>query len=230
MNVSKPSRHGKRFLSIKVPDAWGRYLAFNAIHTRQQAGLDGDPRELVVPACVVLPMGWSSSVGLMQMASRELIRRSMTLDGMELRRQVVAPPWFVDLLQRSDPKHFWQVYLDNYMAASMSKDNNWKGSQARHGEAVQAWTQAGVLCAEDKHVLGAQQAIELGVVLDGKSGLMGGSGPRLHQLLAMTLVLLGHKAPTDNFGQMGVCASISPPHDGSSQPVLGLLSGRSGSA
>ena len=77
--------------------------------------------EVFVPSCRVLPMGWSSSVGLMQMASRELIRRSDTLGASELRRQIRAPPWFVETVLREKPRQFWQVYLDNYMAAEVDK-------------------------------------------------------------------------------------------------------------
>lgn len=59
------------FYLFRIPPAWQKYLCFNFKLSRQQAGLSG--QGYVYPACRVLPMGWSSSVGVMQMASRELI-------------------------------------------------------------------------------------------------------------------------------------------------------------
>ena len=50
----------------------------------------------VYPACQVLPMGWSSSVGLMQMASRELLLRARLPPGDELRKQSRVPRWFLN--------------------------------------------------------------------------------------------------------------------------------------
>ena len=141
-------------------------------------------------------MGWSSSVGLMQMASRELFRRRTLLSASELRRQTLAPPWFVDTLLRAESESFWQVYLDNFMAAEVGKVGNSLGASERlHQEAVSAWEFHGVLCAEDKHVLGSNDAIELGVNVNAQSGLVGSSGPRLHKLLVATLMLLGQNLP-----------------------------------
>ena len=55
------------FYLFRLPPAWRRFLCFNFKLTRNQADLPGNG--YVYPSCRVLPMGWSSSVGVMQMAS-----------------------------------------------------------------------------------------------------------------------------------------------------------------
>ena len=189
------------FYLFALPASWRRFMGFNA---RVNGGLIGrDAAETFVPTCKVLPMGWSSSVGLMQMASRELIRRSDCLGAVELRRQLQAPQWFVDVLLRDKAKQFWQVYLDNFMAAEVDKKGSTgEGSVRLHHQAVGVWTEAGVLCAEDKHVLAAQDGVELGVNLNGTAGLVGAGPERLHQLLAVTVVLLQLTTPKPKWVQI----------------------------
>ena len=114
----------------------------------------------------------------------------------ELRRQTLAPQWFVDTLMRSGEEHFWQVYLDNFMAGEVIK----KGTDAPaalqlHSEATSSWAEQGVLCAEDKHVFDSHDAIELGVNIQGDLGLIGGGPERIHKLLVATLILLGQRLP-----------------------------------
>lgn len=60
------------FYLFRLPPGWLKFLSFNFRLKRTDVGLVGPG--FVYPACRVLPMGWSSSVGLMEMASRELIR------------------------------------------------------------------------------------------------------------------------------------------------------------
>lgn len=189
------------FYLFKLPVSWRPFLRFNSKFDGAQLNLQ--PGKMFVPACVVLPIGWNSSVCLMQMASRELIHKCNTLDAFELRRQVVAPPWFVDLLQRKGGKQFWQVYLNIYMAAEVGpKSGSGNRSVNMHGDAVEAWTGEGVLCAPDKHVLASQDAIELGVNLNGQEGLVGGGPNRFQQLLVVTLMLLGENCPKVKWVQM----------------------------
>ena len=134
------------FYLFKLPPQWTKYLCFNAKFTGDAVGLP--TTEVFVPACKVLPMGWSSSVGLMQMASRELVRRRDYLTSAELRRQTLAPRWFVDTLLRSGTEHFWQVYLDNFMAGEvMIKGNSSGFSEQMHNEVCASWaSHGGTLC------------------------------------------------------------------------------------
>ena len=44
-----------------------------------------------------------------------------------------------------------------------------------HEEVVESWNEHGVLCAEDKHILAATDAVELGINIQGDVGLVGSS-------------------------------------------------------
>ena len=81
------------FYLFRLPPQWSRYLCFNHGMLATDVGEAGPGR--VYPACAVLPMGWSSSVGIMQMASRELLRRAHLHSGHELRKRALVPRWFL---------------------------------------------------------------------------------------------------------------------------------------
>ena len=189
------------FYLFALPECWWPFLCFNAKFGGSALGRPGSGT--FVPCCKVRPMGWSSSVGLMQMASRELMARANTLGCDELRNQLRSPPWFVDPLLRDSSKQFWQVYLDNFMTAELSPLGQPSGgSRQLHGEAVGSWTQHGVLCAEEKHVLAAPAAIELGVELNGVAGLVGCGPECIHKLLVATILLLGERQPKAKWVQV----------------------------
>lgn len=178
------------FYLFKLPIAWQKFLCFNFKLTRKQAGLWGEG--FVYPSCRVLPMGWSSSVGVMQMASRELMRRAKLLSRDELSRQSLVSRWFVDFSKSLDGSSvWWQVYLDNFMATEVSRGACTTGlDREMHSRAVQAWDDSGVLCSADKHVFEASTSTELGVEVNGDLGLLGGSSSRIFKAMLGTLGLV----------------------------------------
>ena len=131
------------FYLFRIPPAWQRYLCFNFRLTRKQAGLSG--AGFVYPACRVLPMGWSSSVGVMQMASRELIRLAHLSSSDELRKGSLVPSWFVNVLpQVNSSRTWWQVYLDNFMAAEVTRQGSGHGmDRMLHNQATASWDSSG---------------------------------------------------------------------------------------
>ena len=182
------------FYLFSLPEQWLPLMTFNSSFERQELGLRGSGR--VVPACRVLPMGWSSSVGLMQMASRELLLRSKGEWEGELRKSSLPPPWFVEQSLRDGREFWWQVYLDNFMSAEVRRGESQPSESLRlHQQAVSAWESQGVLCATDKHVHRSLDAVELGVSVQGKQGWIGGSPERFHKLISATMTLLAHKNP-----------------------------------
>ena len=183
------------FYLFRLPPQWKPFLTFHCSFSRAEVGLKGSGR--VVPSCTVLPMGWNSSVGLMQMASRQLLLLSRGDWGGELRRNSLPPPWFVQTALRIGGEKWWQVYLDNFMAAEVRSRGSQqeKLSEELHERAVTAWQDNGVLCAEDKHVKGSVDSTELGVNIQGDKGWIGGSPTRVHKVIAITLILLRHKLP-----------------------------------
>lgn len=86
------SRPSSAFYLFRLPECWKPFLCFNSKQDGRDLGLV--PGVTYVPCCSVLPMGWSSSVGLMQMASRELIRRNTLFGATKLRKQALARPCF----------------------------------------------------------------------------------------------------------------------------------------
>ncbi len=183
------------FYLFKLPKEWLKFLCFNFRLTNSQAGLGGSG--YVYPACRVLPMGWSSSVGVMQMASRELMRRANLLGEDELSRQSSVPRWFVDFAKGVDSSQvWWQVYLDNFMATEVSRGRHPPGGDVTlHQRAVDAWNAEGVLCSEDKHVRGAAVSTELGVEINGELGLVGGGSSRVFKVILASLGLLRKSLP-----------------------------------
>jgi len=98
------------------------------------------------------------------------------MSAQELRRQTLAPPWFVDSLLRSESEQFWQVYLNNFMAGEVCKKTSAPtASQVLHEEVVESWNEHGALRAEEKHILAATDAVELGINIQGDVGLVGSS-------------------------------------------------------
>ena len=184
------------FYLFRIPPCWQKYLCFNFKLTRAEAGLSGPG--FVYPACRVLPMGWSSSVGIMQMASRELMRLASLPPGMELHKRSLVPHWFVDLLPTcKESLAWWQVYLDNFMATEVVRQGPPKGlDQHLHVGALNSWLDAGVLCSQDKNVYSAPIATELGVQIHGPLGLVGASTDRIFRaVLAGWKLISGSLSP-----------------------------------
>lgn len=178
------------FYLFRLPEGWLPYLCFNYKLDRRDIGFPG--RGFVYPSCRVLPMGWASSVGIMQMASRELIHRAGLSESDELRKQGAIPRWFVDW-SRGIPQHkaWWQVYLDNFMSAEVSRgDVPEEQDRDLHTQAVRSWDEHGVLCSVDKHVYSTPIATELGVQLHSPLGLMGASIDRIYRTVMGSLALV----------------------------------------
>ena len=190
------------FYLFSLPLAWLPYMSFSCSFERGEVGLKGRGR--VTPCCQVLPMGWASSVGLMQMASRQLLHMADGNWGGELKRTSLTPPWFVQRALREGGDSWWQVYLDNFMAAEVKPKKHTTSSESvrLHEQAVKAWVDKGVLCAEDKHVIAGRDAVELGVNIQGEEGWLGGSPERFQKLISVTMSLLSLKNPRPRWVQI----------------------------
>ena len=177
------------FYLFSVPSQWQTFMCFNFTTDGSSIGLQKGT--LYRPACLVLPMGWSSSVGVMQQASREILLSFGFPPHLELKKGSPLPSWFTQVLEATTPdRAWWQVYLDNFMAA----DAEGQGCQSVNGHlqslAMRAWESAGILSAEDKQVLSSTEVVELGVRLDGSRGLLGVSPERLLKTLLASVYFL----------------------------------------
>ena len=177
------------FYLFAVPPSWRRYMSFAY---KVKGDVIGKEKEKFYrPCCIVLPMGWSSSVGLMQMISRQLLLTQGLPDSLELHKGKPLPTWFTNILDSSSSTTaWWQVYLDNFMATERVSGEYRQVDAQLQSRAIQAWHTTGVLTADDKQVLASPEAVELGIRLDGIEGLLGGSPERVLKTCFATIHLL----------------------------------------
>ena len=182
------------FYLFKIPHTWAPYLAFNV--RRVVSGEDGRGRgEEMVLACRVLPMGWASSVGVMQEISERLLWVGKLPKTSQLVRSRAVPLWMVGLLKESEEKGkaWWHVYLDNFAAGEIVKGGIGVEGDRLHILAEDAWEQAGVLSSEKKKKKGVPSVQELGAYIDGDTKTIGPASERIIKLIQGTLWLLGRR-------------------------------------
>lgn len=177
------------FYLFSIPHCWQPYMVFNFRAKGCEVGLDGlDPDGWYRPTCRALPMGWASSVGLMQAVSREILLSRGLPPQLELKKTGLIPSWFTKVAEASTPQRmWWQVYLDNFMSGHVGNPGDLGGDVGLQEKAMHAWESAGVLTAKDKQVVGVHCATELGVRIDGVLGLLGGSPERVLKTVYVTL-------------------------------------------
>ena len=144
-------------------------------------------------ACMVLPMGWTSAVNVMQELSTKLLLRR-GLDGeRQITRTKPIPSWLTSVLKKasSTGSHWWHVYLDNFFSGErVLAGSEATNAQALHSGAEAAWANAKVLSSEKKKATFLTVADELGARIDGEQQSLGANGERLVKLLQSTSIVL----------------------------------------
>ena len=180
------------FYLFQVPDIWASYLSFNVIRDRIDPMTNQMTRMAL--ACVVLPMGWLSSVSIMQEISENILLSTKLDKTEQLVRTRPVPPWMVDIVRESEKqgRNWWHIYLDNFAGGQAFTDEEELALGERiHLWAEEAWKEAGVVSSEKKRVSAASTACELGAFIDGEERFIGGSPERLLRLVQATCWLLG---------------------------------------
>lgn len=96
------------FYLFSIPSVWQKYMAFNYKVQGKFLGLPGfDEDTWYRPACCVLPMGWSSSVAVMQAVSREILLSKGLDPDLELRKGAPLPSWFAQVINEASPQRAW---------------------------------------------------------------------------------------------------------------------------
>ena len=182
------------FYLFKIPQTWAPYLSFN-VKRIVDGGPAADGGEMMVLACRVLPVGWASSVGVMQEISERLLWMGRLPRSSQLVRSRAVPLWMVGLVKEAEDKGkaWWHVYLDNFAAGEVVKDGFGFEGDRLHIMAEDAWERAGVLSSEKKKKKGVASVQELGAYIDGSERTIGPSGERVIKLLQGTLWLLGRR-------------------------------------
>ena len=80
------------FYQFRLPEGWEPFMCFNYSVVGDRIGLD--PQKLYRPSCRVLPVGWTSFVGIMQQISKQvLLMRGLSPDD-DLQKMQGIPRWF----------------------------------------------------------------------------------------------------------------------------------------
>lgn len=182
------------FYLFRIPCCWHPHLAFNIITTG--VNVNGDPNQLFALACNVIPMGWQSSVGVMQEISENLMKHASVGPAHQLMRGKTLPPWMNETLEQAceEDKHWWHIYLDNFAAAErVTPSNAVTSAELCHREAERVWKEAGVISSSKKRLVDQPTMVELGAEVDGAQKVLGVTTEKLVRTIQATLWLIGQQ-------------------------------------
>ena len=179
------------FYLFKLPAAWKPHLSFNLIFSGEF--INRTPGVKFALCCNVIPMGWISSVAIMQEISENLLRQGRLSANGQIARGKNLPIWFNDLIETSSSngQPWWHVYLDNFCAGERVRPTHPSihGTMC-HDAAEKAWADAGVISSDKKRVASATCATELGAEIDGEERSLGLPVEKLIKLVQGSLWLV----------------------------------------
>ena len=185
------------FYLFALPPVWSTYMAFSKTVSWSALG-SKKPGKTRVGACV-LPMGWSSAVGLMQHAHRRIALRSQMsggaelFPGLEIRRDSVFPQL------ECDGGAAWALYLDDTTILEVLDEKVAKQTEGKAPEeqlAIRAaYTHWGIPFSKEKARQRAAKAEKLGAVLDGDCGQLRGSTKRALDSISLGAALCQKEYP-----------------------------------
>ena len=180
------------FYLFRIPDQWCPYLAFNVVVGGDRIGREKHLSFAL--ACRVLPMGWISSVAIMQEVSERILHEKHIDLNHQIVRHRPVPVWMTGLLKeaKQNNRSWWRVYLDNFASGQVVGSNETLvGGTQLHELAEEAWKEAHVVSSAKKRQHAVAEAQELGAWVDGSAGTLGGSPERFLKLIHSTLFVLG---------------------------------------
>ena len=184
------------FYLFSLPPEWSELLCFNLSTTGEKLGLLGEERQKVYHlGCKVLPMGWSSAVGVMQFIAEQVLYNGSIPKEAQLRRGAPLPEWVLKSSEEAaeTKRLWWHVYLDNYASGEkIQKGKSPLGSEVQN-EVERLWQGAGILSSSEKTVADQESAVELGAHMGGDGMWIGASSVRLQKLIKATLWFLDQK-------------------------------------
>ena len=146
----------------------------------------------------VLPMGWISAVGLMQLMHRRILSApppdgAGLPTGAEITKSSPLPTSHDQRLREA-----WQVYLDNY--ASVHVEPRYRKrvegeANAWHTAARNAWERWNIPASREKSLSLSLVAKELGCYTDGEVGTLGTTVERRLHTIAFSFFLIGSRNP-----------------------------------
>lgn len=180
------------FYLFRIPSAWQPYLSFNVIKTGREINMLPSDAQFCL-SCRVLPMGWTSSVGVMQEVSENILWHFGLGRDTQIVRRKAVPLWMVGILEKAKElgTAWWHVYLDNFCSGEVSEPGSASSGAILHRQAEQAWEQSGVISSAKKRKEGVTTAEELGASFNGQVRTMGVTEERLLKLIQATMWLIG---------------------------------------
>ena len=180
------------FYLFRIPEQWMPYLSFGVFTDGANIGKTAGKKFAL--SCRVLPMGWGSSVAVMQEVSEKILHIGGLDPSGQLVRQRAVPHWMVGIVSqgKKEGRAWWHVYLDNFCAGEITEQGNVDlDGDLVHERAEQAWAEAQVISSAKKRKRAEIAGHELGAFLDGEAKYMGGSAERFIKLAHSTLYALG---------------------------------------
>lgn len=172
------------FYLFAIPPSWSKLMTFQKLVTWKQLGVDREGSVRVGSA--VLPMGWSSAVGVMQHAHRRLnspLSGAGLLGDLEIRRDSVFP------LVETDGCAAWSLYLDDTsileilekkVAAELEGKTPPEQDQLR-----KAYTHWGIPYSVEKALSRAKTGEKLGAVIHGDLGQLRAASRRAAESISL---------------------------------------------
>ena len=183
------------FYLFKLPSQWSRLLTFNVGFSGSELGfLDSEHRsKRWFLSCQVLPMGWSSAVGVMQEAAETILLRGGLDAGGQLSKTSPLPPWLVncDPGEANQGRPWWHVYLDNFAGGAKVKGTEADALVDLQHAAEEEWDKAGIVISKGKSVSAASSGVELGAFIGGKGQWIGAGPDRMLKIAKGSLWLAG---------------------------------------
>ena len=181
------------FYLFQLPEQWTRLLCFNLSFFNHDLELNlKGPRERLYLSCRVLPMGWSSAVGLMQQIAQQVLWEGGFPFERQVRKDCPVPEWMTRCDQTAKEKQtaWWHVYLDNYAGGAKVTGEDDVAGRGDQETALRLWREAGIVSSKKKEVTGAEQIVELGAFIGGDGRWIGGSPERMMKTIKGTLYSL----------------------------------------
>ena len=185
------------FYLFSLPEEWSQLMCFEKKISWRSLGQDR-PGSTWIGACV-LPMGWSSAVGVMQHAHRRLALRSPFQGGagllpeMEVRKDTVFPVLEVE------GSAIWSLYLDDTNILELIDKKVAKSLEGKPSDEQlrlrAAYTHWGIPYSAEKAAIRAKESEKLGAIIDGERGLLRAATRRSIESIALGAWMIQKEFP-----------------------------------
>ncbi|CAK9061007.1 unnamed protein product [Durusdinium trenchii] len=182
------------FYLFGMPIEWSRLLCFNLCFDSSTLGVEArsNSEDKWYLSCAVLPMGWSSAVGVMQEIAESVLLQGGLDDQGQIHKTCPLPSWMINSTSEGmrQGRPWWHVYLDNFAGGAKVVEEHPKELIELQRSAEALWGEAGIVVSADKSVVAAESGVELGAFIGGSGQWIGASCERMIKIIKSTLWLI----------------------------------------